>query len=181
MIKFLKWTGIIIGSLLVVLFIAFKIMQSQTKKHSPEQTETLKVNDLELTVFYNQPSKKDREIFGGLVPYGEIWRTGANEPTTFTTNKAINFGGQEIRPGSYSMWTIPNPDSWTVILNSGEYGWGVSWGGVASRDPAFDVATAEVPVLKRDDVVEKLAIGFNEDPIQLFIMWDQTEINVDIN
>jgi hypothetical protein len=52
---------------------------------------------------------------------------------------------------------------------------------VASRDPAFDVATAEVPVLKRDDVVEKLAIGFNEDPIQLFIMWDQTEINVDIN
>jgi hypothetical protein len=155
-------------------------MQSQTKKHSPEQNVALKVNDLELSVFYNQPSKKDRVIFGELVPYDEVWRTGANEATTFTTNKSINFGGIMVDPGTYTLWTIPGREKWTVILNKGEYGWGVSMKGVASRVAEKDVAAVVVASEQLNNVVEKLTIELNDNPVRLDLMWDLTKVSVPI-
>ena len=80
-------------------------------------------------------TKKGREIFGGLVPYNEVWRTGANEATTLTVNKDIKFGDQRLPAGTYSLWTIPQQTQWTVILNSEIPGWGVSWGAKAARNP----------------------------------------------
>ncbi len=84
--KILKWGLIVIAVLAAGLFIAFQVLQSQTKKHSPEETVEYQQGEVEFHVYYNRPSKKGREIFGGLVPYGEVWRTGANEATTFATN-----------------------------------------------------------------------------------------------
>jgi hypothetical protein len=94
--KILKWAGIVVGILAVVLFIAFKFLQSNTKKASPEATAEFKKDGTEISVFYCRPSKKGRVIFGGLEPYGKVWRTGANEATTFTTNKDLAIGGKNI-------------------------------------------------------------------------------------
>lgn len=179
--KIIKWSLIVIGSIAILLSAGFMIMKSLTKKHSPEVNVALKINDLEMEVFYCQPSKKGREIFGGLVPYGEVWRTGANEPSTFTTNKEISFGGVAVAPGTYSLWTIPGSEKWTVILNNGEYGWGVSgMDGSASRDEQFDVAVVVVAVQELSEVVEKLNIVLIENPTRLELMWDKTKIAVTI-
>jgi len=82
--KFLIWTlGILAVLALLFFFVLGPIMRSQTKKHSPEQTVTFTQNNQDIRVFYCSPSKKGREIFGALVPYNEVWRTGANEATTY--------------------------------------------------------------------------------------------------
>lgn len=179
--KALKWVGIVLAVLIVGLFIAFKVLQANTKKHSPEDTVTYNRGDLELSVYYNRPSKKGREIFGGLVPYGEVWRTGANEATTFETNRDLGIDGKTLPAGKYTLWTIPGPDQWSVIFNSKMYGWGVSFGGVASRDPIADVVQVEVPVQKLDKVVERFTMAFDEqDGLALTLSWDQTKVAVPI-
>lgn len=178
--KFLKWTVIVFVSLIVLLFVGYQIMLSQTKKHSPEQTEVFRSDDLEITVQYSQPSKKEREIFGGLVPYGEVWRTGANEPTTFSTNKNLLIEGQELPEGTYSLWTIPERESWTVIFSSGDYDWGMSWGNQASRLPEDDVLNVVVPSQKTLGEIEKFTIDFASDPDRMRLKWDETLVEIDI-
>ncbi len=178
--KFIKWFVIVAASLVILLIIAFQLMTWQTKKHSPEQTEELKKGDIELSVLYSQPSKKDREIFGALVPYGQVWRTGANEPTTFTTNKAITFGDIPVEAGTYTLWTIPNETEWTVILNKKHYDWGMSFGGESPRLADEDAAAVTVPVQLLESVEEKFIIDLQEEPFQMVLKWDQTMVSVDL-
>jgi Protein of unknown function (DUF2911) len=176
--KFWKRVLTIVAVLVVVLFAAFQFMQYNTKKASPEATAELKKDGTEISVFYCQPSKKGRDIFGKLVPFGEVWRTGANEASTFTTNKDILFGGKAVTAGKYTIWTIPAADHWTVILNSKQYDWGVSWGAKASRDATADVATVDVPVEALTDVVEKFTISFDQVTPAMILAWDKTKVSV---
>ena len=85
---------------------------------SPGATVTQTIGLTDLTVTYSRPGVKNRVIWGGLVPYDTLWRTGANEATTFTTTDPIQFGGQSLPAGGYSLFTIPGKDEWTVIVNS---------------------------------------------------------------
>lgn len=196
--KALKW----IGGVLVVLFllgyfIGLPYLREQTKKHSPERTAAYTERGFDLQVTYSSPSKKGREIFGGLVPYGKVWRTGANEPTTFTTGNAIRLGfetqaggGQTLQPGTYSLWTIPGPDQWTIIFNREVPDWGVtlsSLGRNTTRNPAADVLSLEAPVLKKSgtpEVVEAFTIDFANPngPEALFLefAWDTVRVLVPI-
>ncbi len=177
--KFLKWTGIVVGSLAVILFIAFQVLQSQTKKHSPEDTVEYVDGDTKVSVFYNRPSVKGREIFGGLIPYGEVWRTGANEATTFTATKDLAIDGKTLAAGTYTLWTIPNKDSWTVIFNEKEYGWGVGFDGKASRDPAADVLQVKVPTQALNDTQELFTIGLKENGSPALVLsWEKTKVAV---
>ncbi|MBX2974364.1 MAG: DUF2911 domain-containing protein, partial [Flavobacteriales bacterium] len=124
--------------------------------------------------------KKGREIFGELVPYGKVWRTGANEATTIEVNKDIRVGGLPLAAGKYTLWTIPQATSWTVILNSKSYSWGVTYGGEAQRDPAADVVNVEVPVQELPDVVEQFTIDVTAEPAALNLTWDRTAVSVPI-
>jgi hypothetical protein len=179
--KFFKWAAIIIGVLIVVLFIAFKFMQSQTKKASPEQTVEYKKDGKEITVFYCRPYKNGREIFGGLVPYGQVWRTGANEASTFKTNKDLNIGGKTLPAGKYTLWTIPEKEEWTVIFNGKQYGWGVTFGGVAAREASEDVLQVKVPVQETNDTIEQFTISFADSTdLNMVLAWDKTKIAVPI-
>src|SRR6056297_2810384 len=101
--------------LIVAIMVPYFIFKTNTKSYSPEDTVTYQKDDLTLEVFYNRPYKKDRQIFGGLVPYGEVWRTGANEATTFFTSKDILVDGSLLPAGEYTLWTIPMESSWKVI------------------------------------------------------------------
>ncbi len=177
--RILKWTAIIIVALTVLLFGLFMFMQSQTKKHSPEETIEYNKGDLRLSVYYNRPFKKGRVIFGELVPYGQVWRTGANEPTTFTTNRLIKVEGKALQPGTYSIFTIPGKDEWQVIFNSKKYGWGLKLTGESPRDEQYDAAVIAVPVVSLDRVVEQFTIAFDESPdLRLTFAWDQTKVGV---
>lgn len=178
--KFLKRLLISLGILAVLAFAGYHYMRSQTKKASPEAVAVYSQNDLTLEVRYCQPAKKGRDIFGGLLPYGEVWRTGANEATTLSTNKAINFGGTEVKAGTYTLWSIPGPDSWSVILNDKQYGWGVAWGGVASREAANDVAMVRVPAGMPVTPQELFTIRFQEEPLALVLEWDDVMVAVPI-
>ncbi len=182
MSKILK---IVIVSLLGIVIIGFTgmyFMKQNTKKHSPEEVINHTVKDATFTVFYNRPYKKEREIFGNLVPYGEVWRTGANEATTFTTSKDLLIDGTVLKTGTYTLWTIPNPKSWKVIFNSKQYSWGVHIDGTIKRDPAFDALTIEVPVLPLLNVKEQFSIYFENanDFTILYLAWDRTAIAVPI-
>lgn len=177
--KALKWIGIIVGILAIAGYFGFQYMKSQTKLASPEDIAEYKQGDKKLSVFYCQPSKKGRDIFGELVPYGEVWRTGANEASTFSTNTTIDFGGAIVEPGTYTLWTIPQKTQWTIILNSKIYGWGVGFDGASPRDSEYDVAKINVPVQPLNNVVEQFTIEFVYN-VNMDLMWDKTKVSVPI-
>ena len=177
--KFLKWTLIILGGLVLLLFVAFKVLQSQTKKHSPEATVAFTSGDLTVNVFYNRPSVKGRVIFGELVPYGETWRTGANEATTFETNQELNIQGQTLPAGKYTLWTVPGKSEWQVIWNREMYSWGVDFSAKASRDPASDALVVTVPAELRKNSEEMFTISFEEgSPNRMALAWDDVRVKV---
>ncbi len=174
--------GLLIGAALlgVIGYFGFDHMKAQTKKASPEEVNTFKVDGITIAVDYSRPSKKGRVIFGELVPYGKVWRTGANEATTITIDKDIRVGGKPLKAGTYTLWTIPQADSWRVILNGKMYPWGVNYNGEAQRDPAADVVMVEVPVERLATEVEKFTIEAVELPAALVLKWDRTLVRVPI-
>ncbi len=164
--------------LIVILFVAFQVLKSKTKSSSPEVKQTYSVGASKISLFYCSPSKKGREIFGGIIKYGEVWRTGANEPTTFETDKNLVVDGQKLPAGKYSLWTIPQQDSWTVIFNKEIPIWGDNTDGKAARNDKTDVLQVIIPVEKLTTSQEKLSIDANNNA--LTIIWDMTKITVPI-
>ncbi|MFM7839981.1 MAG: DUF2911 domain-containing protein [Chitinophagaceae bacterium] len=140
-----------------------------------QQSPRVSAEGIGVKVSYGQPSKKGREIFGALVPYGEVWRTGANEATEITFSKDTKFGGQSVKAGTYSLFTIPGEKEWTIILNSELKQWGAY---EYSKIKAKDVLQVKVPVQKAAAVVEKLTITLADS--KMTISWDTTQVEVKI-
>ncbi len=184
--KFLKWLLVIIVVLVALFFFVGKpYMLKQTKKKSPEKTITHIKGNLDLSVTYSSPFKKGRVIFGELVPYNEVWRTGANEPTTFSTATDIKIIDKNLPTGTYSVWTIPQKEQWTVMFNKEVPNWGVTFisrGTETSRDPSQDLVKVQVPVEKLSSSQESFTVAF-EDAGQLYLslFWDDTKVKVPIN
>ena len=180
-VKIILWIlGILVGIVLIFFFLVGPMLKKGTKKHSPEVTEIYEANDLSIEVFYSSPSKKDREIFGALVPYDEVWRTGANEATTFTTNKDLLIEGKTLPAGAYTLWTIPGPESWQIIFNSKMYGWGVRWqDSKAMREVEHDVVVATAVVSNSITSEENFNIDILAGPDGshvLMFSWDQVVV-----
>ena len=173
---FLILTIITLGLLLYSVFVE----NIFAKRLSPKDTVKFELNDLKLKVFYNRPSKKNREIFGALVPYDQVWRTGANEATTFENNKNLDINGMTLPAGKYTLWTVPKDSVWTVIFNSKEYLWGVNAEMKPMWDPNYDVINVEVPIEKLNNTVEQFTIAFDNSTDNLFLTmaWDYTKISV---
>lgn len=177
MTKIIKRILFVVVSLAAVGFIAYTLMKRNTKKHSPEATYSYFSGEQELIkVNYCRPAKKGREIFGGLVPFGKVWRTGANEATTIELSADLLIGGKPVRKGRYTLWTLPGAGQWEVYINSQMYPWGVDFDGNAQRDPAFDVAVISAPVIELPEVTELFTIYGPEDGTALWIEWDRTRI-----
>jgi hypothetical protein len=173
--------ALLIGSILLLLiFGGLAYFYSKTKSLSPGANVEFADGDLKLHVFYNRPYKKGRDIFGGLVPFGKVWRTGANEASYVETNKPLDFGGKLLKPGKYSLWTIPGEQTWTVILNSDYPSWGVSFDGAANYKAEFDVVRIEVPAVTQDKVIEQFTISVEkvDEGMELIFLWDTTLVAV---
>ncbi len=117
--------------------------QEAEKRISPLAMTSVKYKDAYIKITYGQPAKKKREIFGKLVPYDQVWRTGANEATEIIFTRDVNIQGKPVASGTYSLFTIPNPTNWTIILNK-EVG---LWGSY-NYNPKSDVERWNVPVKK---------------------------------
>ncbi|GEQ86834.1 hypothetical protein ULMS_23420 [Patiriisocius marinistellae] len=158
-------------------------MKNVTKKHSPEQTVEYRTNNLTLSTTYSSPSKKGRIIFGKLVPYNQVWRTGANEATTFSTNKNLLIDGELLPAGVYTLWTIPGEKTWKVIFNKKQYEWGVTIvGQKPSRKPEHDALITEVTTVQNFAPAENFTIKFVETQlgVTMIFSWDKVAVPVSI-
>jgi len=172
----------ILGISLLVIAVIFFVVRYNTKAYSPEDTVSYTNSDLTLDVFYNRPYKKGREIFGNLVPYDSIWRTGANEATTFKTNKDIMVDGSFLEKGKYTLWTVPKKESWEIVFNEKIYPWGIDLDGKVYRDPEFDALVVEVPSNHLQETIEQFTIHFEQanDFVFMILAWDHTSVAIPI-
>ena len=178
---FLKRTLLFLFIVALGLFLYSVFVENMfAKRLSPKDTVKFELNDLKLEVFYNRPYKKNREIFGALVPYNQVWRTGANEATTFETNENLEVNGMPLMAGKYTLWTVPKDSIWEVIFNSKQYSWGVNAEMKPMWDPNYDVLNVKVPVQKIDATIEQFTIAFDNSTDNLFLTmaWDNTKIAV---
>lgn len=175
--RFLIFLGVGVGLIGTLLLVQY-VQRKEKKSLSPEEQVSYTDGDLKLSVFYNRPSKRGRKIFGGLVPYGQVWRTGANEATVFETNKQLSIEGKNLLPGKYSVWTVPDSTVWTIIFNSEHGQWGINHKGEVNRDPARDVLSAAVQAVTQDRTFEQFTIAFEKvgEETEMVFMWDNTVV-----
>lgn len=168
-----KWLKIA-GGVVLLLLIAFFALRTWTKSFSPEAKEKIVKNGFTAEVTYCRPSKKGRVIFGGLVPYGKVWRTGANEATVIELGQKTDIAGSVIEKGNYSLWTIPQPDEWTVIFNKETGQWGTHY------NPQEDILKVKVPAARTEDTLEMFTISFHSkgDDVQMVLAWDNVRVAV---
>ena len=128
-------------------------------------------------VLYGRPKKNNKVVFGNLVPYGKIWRTGANEATEVRFYKDVQFGTTKVTAGTYTLFTIPNKDTWEIILSSK-----LDVLGAFQYDPTFDVARISVTVTKAEPL-ESFSIAFKnvEDNVQMVLAWDTARIKIPLH
>ncbi|MBZ9628058.1 DUF2911 domain-containing protein [Psychroflexus sp. CAK1W] len=128
-------------------------------------------------IIYSRPKKKDRVIFGELVPFNKIWRTGANEATEITFYEDVLFNGTEVEAGTYSLYTIPEKDKWTLIINEKINTWGAY-----SYDKSLDILRTAVPVKSTAASVEDFSITFKSTRVgsDLLMGWDDTFVEVPV-
>jgi len=152
--------------------------QIKTPAPSPYSEVKQTVGITEFTIKYSRPGVKDRAIYGGLVPYGEVWRTGANATTKIAFDTEVDFGGTVVPAGEYVLFTIPGENEWTVIL----YG-DTSVANAGLYDQSKDAARVTVAPVALNDAVENFTIGFDflrDDSANLNVDWANTRVSVPV-
>lgn len=147
-------------------------------RESPVAISQAQINDTYMQVVYGQPLMRDRIIFGELVPFDEIWRTGANEATQVYFDSDVMINGERVESGMYAVFTIPGEDAWTIILSEQLGQWGAF-----DYDSDYDVLRAEVEAHDTDEQWEALDIDFEEtsDGARLVLKWEDTMVRLPIN
>lgn len=148
---------------------------SDEARVSPNATVSQTIGTTEVLVTYGRPGVRDREIFGGLVAFDEVWRTGANESTVIVLSDDVMIEGEEVAEGTYSMYTIPGEEEWTIIINEK-----LSWG--TQYDEAQDVVRVTTEP-EESFYVEQFMIYFedvSENSGELVLHWDNTKVPITI-
>jgi hypothetical protein len=129
-------------------------------------------------VVYSRPFRNGREVFGGLVPYGKVWRTGANENTEITFYQDATIAGKRVKKGTYSLFTIPDEKTWTIILNSDLDYWGAY-----SYNDKNDVLRVNVVPEKLDQEVENFTIQFfgtDSSTATMILAWGDVQVKIPV-
>ncbi len=166
-------------SLLLILLASINLFaQIEMPSLSPKKITTQKVGLADFTIEYGQPSKNGREIFGTLIPYNKLWRTGANASTKITIDKDVLLAKHKIPAGTYGLYSIPNEKEWTIIIHKESNLWGS--GGYKKEN---DLIRFTIPSKKLIDTQETLNIyfeKFNVDGADLIISWENTKIVIPV-
>lgn len=142
---------------------------------SPLAIASMRHKDAYVKIVYSQPQKRGREVFGKLVPYGQVWRLGANEATEITITKDLLINSVLVKAGTYSMFAIPNPDKWTFIINSDLGIWGAY-----NYNNKLDVLRFDIPTKQSNTVTEGFTMAFDQknELANLLIKWDKLQIEI---
>jgi len=165
---------------LCLLFAATVATAEETAKKkplSPPATTEAKIGGRNITVKYSAPSKRGRVIMGQLVPYNQIWRTGANSATTLTTDGDLMLGSLHVPAGSYTLYTIPGEKDWTLIVNKQTGQWGTEY------DAAQDLGRVKMTAKPLKNTVETFMIGLNPSGAKsgvLSLTWENTTATVPV-
>jgi hypothetical protein len=143
--------------------------EDKSKRPSPPAKAEGTIDGAKVVIDYSSPSAKGRKIFGGLEAYGKVWRTGANEATTFEVDKNVKIEGKDLPKGKYGLFTIPGETEWTIIFNKTANQWGAY-----DYKEADDVLRVKVKAGKTKNLVEKFNIAIEGNKVVL--RWENTEV-----
>src|SRR5437773_1206998 len=152
------------------------IAMAQQQRPSPAAKAECKFSDgKSITVDYSSPRMKGRKIFGDLVPYGQVWRAGANEATTFVTTSALTVEGKDVPAGSYTIFTVPAQDKWTLIINKKTGEWGIPY-----KYQSDELARVPMQASSTSGPVENFTINYGQNggSCTLQMSWENTQASV---
>src|SRR5688572_2701915 len=146
------------SAMVIVAFIAVAALvvlaqQDKSKRPSPPATAEAMIGGKKISIEYSRPSAKGRKVFGGLVPYGQVWRTGANEATALKTDADLQFGSLSVPKGTYTVYTVPDETSWTLVINKQTGQWGTEY------SQAQDLGRVPMKVSSTEKPVEMFTIA----------------------
>lgn len=167
--------------LIVTVFLSFSLWgfsQYSIPTASPRQKVEQQFSMTKISVDYGRPGVKGRTVFGDLVPYGKIWRAGANSATKITFEQNVNFGGKEVKAGSYALFIISSENQWKVYLNKDANQWGAY-----AYDEKLNIVEITLPVQKLAEKQEWFDIAVNPVDVhsaEIIIKWDLTKVVIPV-
>src|SRR6266516_2446166 len=164
---------------ILAVCISLSAQQDKSKRPSPPAQAQCKFSDGKtITVDYSSPRMKGRKIFGELVPYGEVWRTGANDATTFVTTADLTAEGKDIPAGNYTIFTVPTQDKWTLIVNKHTGEWGIPY-----KYESEELARVPMSLSKTSGPVENFTINLNQSDggCALQMSWENTQTSIKLS
>jgi hypothetical protein len=166
------------GSMLLftcVIFLTFAAKaQSKTDRTSPPKEASASIDGKDVSINYSSPAKKDRIIFGQLVPYDKVWRTGANEATTLTLGSDMEIGGKEVKAGKYGLFSVPGEKNWEIIINEVWDQWGAY-----NYDPSKDVVRFNAKTNTLAAPVEDFTINIGAEGT-VTMEWDDASVSFEV-
>jgi len=169
------WVAVLAG---VTVFGGMTRAQMGGQVASPPAKADCKFSDGKtIHIDYSSPRMRGRKIFGELVPYGEPWRAGANEATTFVIDTNVNIAGKDVPAGSYTLFALPKPDAWSLIISKQTGEWGIPYPG-----EDYDLARVPMKVSTLHSPVENFTIAFDSDrkTCTMHLDWETTRAAVEI-
>tara|TARA_B100002019_G_scaffold150891_1_gene129973 strand:- start:267 stop:1121 length:855 start_codon:yes stop_codon:yes gene_type:complete len=166
---------------LLLFTVNLSFSQINTPRVSPASEVEQMVGLTEIEIEYSRPSMRGREVFGNLVPFGKVWRTGADNSTKISFDTDVIISGKTIQSGTYSIFSVPNKESWEIILYSDVELWGVprDW----SENKIVFSSMFDVKKLKKSNTVETFTISFNDltnNDVNMSISWENTSVDIKI-
>jgi hypothetical protein len=159
------------------MLLAASALAQGGKASSPSETANVELKSGSITIKYAAPSMRGRKVMGELVPYGKVWRTGANEATTFATNTALKIGNASVPAGTYTLFTLPSANQWMLIINKQTGQWGLEY------HQEQDLARIPMKSAKLASPQEQMSISFENtsgNSTELHVKWENTDESVAI-
>ncbi|MCU1305512.1 MAG: hypothetical protein JWN45_207 [Acidobacteriaceae bacterium] len=173
-----KKSIILISATILLTLVAAAVAQTNAKpRPSPAATAEAALNGKKITIAYSQPSMRGRKIMGGLVPYDQVWRTGANDATTLKTEADLNIGGTTVPAGTYTLYSLPSAGTWKLIINKQTGQWGTEY------HSEQDLARVDMKKESLSSPVETFVINFEPktNPTAIVMEWENTKLSVPIS
>ena len=157
-------------SILVLIAISSIVLVAQEKPKSPKETVKGAVDGVNVEIVYCKPSARGRKMLGEKEPYGQVWRTGANDATTIEFDKNVKIEGKDLPKGKYELFTIPGETDWVIIIQK----YGKQWGGYSYKE-SNDVLRVTVKAGKTPAFVETFSITVDKGAVNL--TWENTAVS----
>ena len=170
-----KRIAFVVGFALAVSGLCLAQQDKSKRPSPPAQAQCRFADGKTITVDYSSPRMKGRKIFGELVPYGEVWRTGANEATTFVSNANLTVEGKDVPAGSYTIFSLPAQENWTLIVSKHTGEWGIPY-----KYESEELARVPMKVSPTQGAVENFTISFDQSggACTMQLSWENTQAAV---